>query len=167
MLDRDKRAAVVPIQKAAWNSSFPYLAPLIDRLGPDGRYDRFELIKLDRWSMGRTAVVGDAAHALPPNIGQGGGTAMMNALSMAVYLDRHDDVAQALSNWECKERPVTEHAQWMSVLMGMPTTWPSPFRKIFYQFAARSKWMIRQRTKIVTHKPTGTKGTVETRVTES
>lgn len=167
MLDRDKRAAVVPIQKAAWNSSFPYLAPLIDRLGPDGRYDRFELIKLDRWSMGRTAVVGDAAHALPPNIGQGGGTAMMNALSMAVYLDRHDDVAQALSNWEREERPVTEHAQWMSVLMGMPTTWPSPFRKIFYQFAARSKWMIRQRTKIVTHKPTGTKGTVETRVTES
>lgn len=167
MLDRDKRAAVVPIQKAAWNSSFPYLAPLIDRLGPDGRYDRFELIKLDRWSMGRTAVVGDAAHALPPNIGQGGGTAMMNALSMAVYLDRRDDVAQALSNWEREERPVTEHAQWMSVLMGMPTTWPSPFRKIFYQFAARSKWMIRQRTKIVTHKPTGTKGTVETRVTES
>lgn len=167
MLDRDKRAAAVPIQKAAWNSSFPYLAPLIDRLGPDGRYDRFELIKLDRWSMGRTAVVGDAAHALPPNIGQGGGTAMMNALSMAVYLDRHDDVAQALSNWEREERPVTEHAQWMSVLMGMPTTWPSPFRKIFYQFAARSKWMIRQRTKIVTHKPTGTKGTVETRVTES
>lgn len=167
MLDRDKRAAAVPIQKAAWNSSFPYLAPLIDRLGPDGRYDRFELIKLDRWSMGRTAVVGDAAHALPPNIGQGGGTAMMNALSMAVYLDRRDDVAQALSNWEREERPVTEHAQWMSVLMGMPTTWPSPFRKIFYQFAARSKWMIRQRTKIVTHKPTGTKGTVETRVTES
>lgn len=158
MLDRDKCAAAVPIQKPAWNSSFPFLTSLIDRLGPNGRYDRFELIKLSRWSIGRTAIVGDAAHALPPNIGQGGGTAMMNALSMAVYLDRHHDVAEALSHWEREERPLTEHAQWMSVLMGMPTTWPSPFRKIFYRFAARSKWMIRQRTKIVAHTPTGTRG---------
>ena len=167
MLDGDTRAAAVPIQKAVWNSSFPYLTSLIDRLGSDGRYDRFELIKLDRWSMGRTAIVGDAAHALPPNIGQGGGTAMMNALSMAVYLDRHDDVAQALSHWEREERPITEHAQWMSVLMGMPTTWPSPFRKMFYQFAARSKWMIRQRTKIVTHRPTGTQDAIKSRIMES
>jgi 2-polyprenyl-6-methoxyphenol hydroxylase-like FAD-dependent oxidoreductase len=156
MLDRDTFATTVPVHKSTWKASFPFLAPLIDRLGADGRYDRFELIKLDRWSSGRTAIVGDAAHALPPNIGQGGGTAMMNALSMAVYLERSDNVEQALSDWERRERPLTEHAQWMSVLMGMPTTWPSPFRRMFYQFAARSKWMIRQRTKIVTHRPTGT-----------
>jgi 2-polyprenyl-6-methoxyphenol hydroxylase-like FAD-dependent oxidoreductase len=156
MLDRDKVATTVPVHKPVWKASFPFLDALIDRLGAEGRYDRFELIKLNRWSMGRTAIVGDAAHALPPNIGQGAGTAMMNALSMAVYLDRSNDIVQALSDWERRERPLTEHAQWMSVLMGMPTTWPSPFRKIFYQFAARSKWMIRQRTKIVTHKSTGT-----------
>jgi 2-polyprenyl-6-methoxyphenol hydroxylase-like FAD-dependent oxidoreductase len=167
MLDRDTSAAAVPIQKAVWNTSFPCLGPLIERLGANGRYDRLELIKLNQWSMGRTAIVGDAAHALPPNIGQGGGTAMMNALSMAFYLDEDDDVVRALSNWEREERPITEHAQWMSVLMGMPTTWPSPFRKIFYQFATRSKWMIRQRTKIVTHRPTGTQGTIKTRVAES
>jgi hypothetical protein len=34
--------------------------------------------------------VGDAADALPPNIGQGGGS-MMNALSLAVHLDRGAD----------------------------------------------------------------------------
>ena len=43
-------------------------------------------------------MIGDAAHALPPNIGQGGGCAMMNALSLAVYLDREDDVAAALAD---------------------------------------------------------------------
>ena len=64
---------------------------LIDRIGEQGRYDRFDLIKLKRWSAGRVALIGDAAHALPPNIGQGGGCAMMNALSLAVYLDRDDD----------------------------------------------------------------------------
>ncbi len=161
MLHRDELARTVPVHKPTWKDSFAFLAPLIDRLGGDGRYDRFELIKLDRWSTGRTAIVGDAAHALPPNIGQGGGTAMMNALSMAVYLERSNDVERALSDWERQERPLTEHAQRMSVLMGMPTTWPSPFRKIFYQFAARSKWMIRQRTKIVTHRSTGTRAAAE------
>jgi ABC-type nitrate/sulfonate/bicarbonate transport system permease component len=34
--------------------------------------------------------VGDAADALPPNIGQGGGS-MMNAVSLAVHLDRGAD----------------------------------------------------------------------------
>ena len=81
---------------------------------------------------------------------------MMNALSMAVYLDHFDDVTSALVEWERKERLLTEHTQRMSVLMGMPTTWPSPLRNIFYKFAARSKWMVKQRTKIVAHRPTGT-----------
>ena len=156
MLHRDKIATAVPIQKDAWKKWFPHLTTLIDRLGSDGRYDRFDLIKLNRWSSGRAAVGGDAAHALPPNIGQGGGCAMMNALSMAVYLDRYSDVGAALSAWERNERPLTEHTQRISVLLGMPTVWPSPLRKLFYKVAARSQWMIKQRTKMVTHVPLGT-----------
>ena len=49
---------------------------------------------------GARAVIGDAAHAMPPNIGQGGGCAMMNALSLAVHLERHADIAAALAAWE-------------------------------------------------------------------
>ena len=56
-------------------------------------------------------MIGDAAHALPPNIGQGGGCAMMNALSLAVYLDRESDMPTALATWERDERPITEHTQ--------------------------------------------------------
>ena len=70
---------------------------MIDRIGDQGRYDRFDLIRLKHWSAGKVAVVGDAAHALPPNIGQGGGCAMMNALSLAVYLDRGRDIPAALA----------------------------------------------------------------------
>jgi 2-polyprenyl-6-methoxyphenol hydroxylase-like FAD-dependent oxidoreductase len=43
-----------------------HLEKLIDRIEEQGRYDRFELIKLRRWSAGRVAIIGDAAHALPP-----------------------------------------------------------------------------------------------------
>jgi 2-polyprenyl-6-methoxyphenol hydroxylase-like FAD-dependent oxidoreductase len=104
------------------------------------------------------AVIGDAAHALPPNIGQGGGCAMMNGLSLAVFLDRFDDVPAALAAWEKHERPVTDHTQRISWLLGLPTTWPPALRRLFFSLAGRSKWMVAQRTRTARHRPTGTPG---------
>ena len=152
----DARARALPLDKALWTRSFPRLRELIGRIGDDGRYDRFEYIRLKRWSAGRVAVLGDAAHALPPNIGQGAGCAMMNALSLAVYLDRSPDVAQALRDWERAERPLTDHSQRISRLYGMPTFWPAPLRRAFYALAARSRWLTEQRTRTARHIPTGT-----------
>jgi 2-polyprenyl-6-methoxyphenol hydroxylase-like FAD-dependent oxidoreductase len=156
MLDRDEIAKATPVRKDAWERWFPHLEPLIDRFGEQGRYDRFDLIKLHRWSAGRVALVGDAAHAQPPNIGQGGGCAMMNALSLAVHLERHADVPAALAAWEKNERPITEHTQRMSYLLGLPTTWPPLLRTFALGWAGRSKWLVRQRTKTALHWPTGT-----------
>jgi 2-polyprenyl-6-methoxyphenol hydroxylase-like FAD-dependent oxidoreductase len=156
MLDSDTVAKAVPVDKDAWKSWFPHLASLIDRLGDEGRYDRFEYIRLKRWSAGRVAVIGDAAHALPPNIGQGGGCAMMNALSMAVYLDKEHDVTTALDTWERAERPLTEHTQRISLMLGWPATWPPFLRAKALAFAGKSKWMVRQRTKTALHRPIGT-----------
>jgi len=156
MLNSDAGATAVPIDKALWKRSFPHIAPLIDRIGTEGRYDPFELIKLRRWSAGKVAVIGDAAHALPPNIGQGGGCAMMNALALAVHLDRHREVEDALAAWEAAERPLTDHTQRVSVLLGLPTTWPPTLRTLAFKLSARSKWLLHQRTRIVYHHPTGT-----------
>jgi 2-polyprenyl-6-methoxyphenol hydroxylase-like FAD-dependent oxidoreductase len=156
MLDKDTSAKAVPLQKNAWISWFPHLRDLIMRLDDSGRYDRFELIKLKRWSSGGVAVIGDAAHALPPNIGQGGGCAMMNGLSLAVFLDRFDDVATALNVWERNERPLTDHTQRISYLLGLPTTWPPALRAAAFAFAGRSRWIVKQRTLTARHRPTGT-----------
>jgi 2-polyprenyl-6-methoxyphenol hydroxylase-like FAD-dependent oxidoreductase len=158
MLDTDTAAKSVPLQRDAWKASFPHLGGLIDRLGDDGRYDRFELIKLTRWSSGRVALIGDAAHALPPNIGQGGGCAMMNGLSLAVFAAQSSDVPSALAAWERQERPLTDHTQRISHFLGLPTTWPPRLRALFFSLAGRSKWMMRQRTRPVRHVPTGTDG---------
>jgi 2-polyprenyl-6-methoxyphenol hydroxylase-like FAD-dependent oxidoreductase len=162
MLDSDAVAKSVPLQKDAWIAWFPHLRALIQRIpdggGDGGRYDRFELIKLKRWSSGRVAVIGDAAHALPPNIGQGGGCAMMNALSLAVFVDGLDDVPAALEAWEHHERPLTDHTQRMSYLLGLPTTWPPVLRTMALGLAGRSPWLVKQRTLTAKHKPTGTVG---------
>jgi 2-polyprenyl-6-methoxyphenol hydroxylase-like FAD-dependent oxidoreductase len=156
MLHGDGLAKAVPVFREPWTRWFPHLAPLIARIGKDGRYDRFELIKLRRWSAGKVAIIGDAAHALPPNIGQGGGCAMMNALSLAVYLEREHDTATALATWERNERPITEHTQRVSVMLGWPTTWPPAVRARALAFAGRSQWLTRQRTRTALHRPTGT-----------
>jgi 2-polyprenyl-6-methoxyphenol hydroxylase-like FAD-dependent oxidoreductase len=156
MLDRDEAAKAVPVRKDLWTRAFPHLEALIARIGDEGRYDRFEVIRLRRWSAGRVAVVGDAAHALPPNIGQGGGCAMMNALSLAVHLDREPDVSTALAAWERHERAITDHTQRISVLLGWPTTWPPPLRALALSLAGRSQWLTRQRTRTALHRPTGT-----------
>ena len=154
MLDTDLAARRVPLDRAEWTRSFPRLGALITRLGVDARYDRFEVIRLKRWSAGKVALIGDAAHALPPNLGQGGGFAMMNALSLAVYLDRCADVPAALARWERDERPRTEHIQRLSVFYGLPTAWPPLARTLF--FALAGKWLVRQRRRVAASRPTGT-----------
>jgi len=156
MLHSDEIGRRTPIDRDTWKRSFPHWADLIDRIGDDARYDRFEYVRLKTWSAGRVAVLGDAAHALPPNIGQGAGCSMMNALSLAYYLDREKDMATALRVWEHNERPLTEHTQRISVFLGLPTTWPTPLRRAFLTLAGKSKWMIAQRTKTARHVPVGT-----------
>jgi hypothetical protein len=80
----------------------------------------------------------------------------MNALSLAVHLDREPALPAALDTWERNERPITEHTQRISVLLGMPTTWPPRLRAATLSLAGRSKWLIRQRTRTALHHPTGT-----------
>jgi 2-polyprenyl-6-methoxyphenol hydroxylase-like FAD-dependent oxidoreductase len=156
MLHQDAPARALPLRKDTWQASFPRLEPLIERIGEEARYDRFEYIRLKRWSAGRVAVIGDAAHAIPPNIGQGAGCAMMNALALAVHLEGSASLEENLQTWERAERPLTNHTQRISLLFGMPAFWPPKLRELFYSLAARSRWLTAQRTRTARHVPTGT-----------
>jgi len=81
---------------------------------------------------------------------------MMNGLALAVHLERSDEVAQGLNVWEERERPITEHTQRVSYLLGVPTTWPPFFRNLALGLAGRSRWIVNQRIKTALHVPTGT-----------
>jgi 2-methyl-3-hydroxypyridine 5-carboxylic acid dioxygenase len=107
----DRAASAIPIDVGIWVRSFPQLGPVIRAIGACGRYDPYETTKATRWSSGRVAIVGDASHAMAPTLGQGAGTAMMNALSLAVAMVQAPTVEQALENWESRERPLTEYTQ--------------------------------------------------------
>jgi len=107
----DEEAAAIPVNKPIWMKGFPEIAHIIDRIGDQGRYDSYETTTLERWSEGKVAIIGDAAHAMPPTLGQGCGCAMMNALSLAVALQEESDIEKALLAWEKLERPLTDHTQ--------------------------------------------------------
>lgn len=110
----DREASLIPIRQDIWIESFPQLEPVLRKVTVGGRYDAYETSKLIRWSSGRVVIIGDAAHAMAPTLGQGAGTAMMNALSLAAAVSSATDIAGALQAWEEQERPLTEETQDMS-----------------------------------------------------
>jgi 2-methyl-3-hydroxypyridine 5-carboxylic acid dioxygenase len=109
--DSDKAGTAIPVRTDIWSKAFPFLKHVIERIGTQGRYDTYETAVIDRWVVGRVALVGDSAHAMPPTLGQGAGCAIMNALSIAHRTSAASDITQALVDWERAERPLTDHTQ--------------------------------------------------------
>lgn len=155
-LESDTAAKAIPIDKELWKRSFPCLAGLIDRLDGEARWDRFQVIRVERWSKGRAVLLGDSAHAMAPNLGQGGACAMMNALGLAVALEEERDVERALALWERRERPLTDHTQRLSTFYSALTTWPDSMRDLVFGAVARIGWLRRQYLRTALHVPTGT-----------
>lgn len=74
---------------------------------------------------GRVALVGDAAHAMLPNVGQGGCQAIEDAVVLGARV-RHDDVTTGLRAWSAERRPRVERVMRMSARVAGPTRWTSP-----------------------------------------
>jgi 2-polyprenyl-6-methoxyphenol hydroxylase-like FAD-dependent oxidoreductase len=60
---------------------------------------------LSRWSDGRVVLVGDAAHATTPGVGQGAALAIEDAIALADQIDRRDELATGLAEYESIRRP--------------------------------------------------------------
>ena len=152
----DREGSEVPLNKPSWTRSFPHLASVIARVGAENRYDVFESTALRRWSAGRVAIVGDAAHSMVPGLGQGCGTALVNALSLAVSVHQAPDLASALASWEAARRPLTEHTQRWSAIAWPKTRWPLWAVRLFYNLPGWERWMTRQRLRPAITVPDGT-----------
>ena len=65
-----------------------------------------EEVRMQRWIGERTVLLGDAAHAMTPNIGQGAGMAMEDATTLAeVLASARNGLPCALGNYEARRRP--------------------------------------------------------------
>ena len=69
------------------------------------RNDVYYLEPLARWSAGRLVLVGDAAHATTPGVGQGAAQAIEDAVALADRLADSDEVRSALAEYEAIRSP--------------------------------------------------------------
>jgi 2-polyprenyl-6-methoxyphenol hydroxylase-like FAD-dependent oxidoreductase len=72
------------------------------------RNDVYYLEPLPRWSDGRVVLVGDAAHATTPGVGQGAAQAIEDAVVLADRLAGRDGLTAAFAAYEAIRRPRAE-----------------------------------------------------------
>ncbi len=140
----DKRSRRIPIDHDLWIEHFPALREIISRFGDGGRWDRLLTVRCRHWSEGAVAVVGDAAHAMRPNLGQAGNIAFVNAIGLAEEVSAADDVPAALRAWEERMKPITDHVQRWSYWYGeVLQHWPQsmlPARSRMLKTLGRQPW---------------------------
>jgi 2-polyprenyl-6-methoxyphenol hydroxylase-like FAD-dependent oxidoreductase len=70
-----------------------------------------EWVDLERWHRGRVVLIGDAAHAGPPMMAQGGCMAMEDAWVLAEVLREAESVESALDSYASRRRPRVDWVQ--------------------------------------------------------
>jgi 2-polyprenyl-6-methoxyphenol hydroxylase-like FAD-dependent oxidoreductase len=101
-----------------WHSPIP---ALIDSVAPGDvlRHDIYRLPPLRSFVSRRVALVGDAAHAMTPDFGQGGCTSLEDAVELARQLDDEPaSPAAGLARYDRLRRPRTQTIARQSALFG-------------------------------------------------
>lgn len=88
----------------------PVVPTLIEATSPSDIYvDAIACLArpLPSFAIGRIALLGDAAHAMPPDLGQGASQAFEDAAALARHLDGAgpEDVAERLRRYDAQRRP--------------------------------------------------------------
>ena len=107
---------------SSWHTPIPELIEATDEAAilKNGAYD---LAPLRRWGDRRVTLLGDAAHPCTPNLGQGGGLALEDALVLAKCLAKGQSLEAALRRYESLRRHRTAHMQQRARLMGQVGQW--------------------------------------------
>jgi 2-polyprenyl-6-methoxyphenol hydroxylase-like FAD-dependent oxidoreductase len=115
-----------PFNRQSWIDSFPHLRSQLERIPdmPEGRWAAFYDVVTSGWYRGRGVILGDAAHAMSPNLGQAACMAMTSGVALAQALDAYD-IDPGLAAWQASEKPVADRVQRYSRLYGkIGTRWP-------------------------------------------
>lgn len=101
------RARDLGALRAEWTRAY---APAARILGAIDGFDSLlvnEVVRVDcvRWHDGRLALLGDAAHAMAPNLGQGANSALVDAAVLLDELRRAPTLPVALAAYDRRRRP--------------------------------------------------------------
>jgi len=118
---RDTEAQLAELEKRMADDGWvrPQLVEYM-RTAPDFYFDEMSQIKMDRWSNGRVALVGDAAYCCSPLSGQGTSVALLGAYILAGELaaasqDGAVDYELGFANYHKEFNDYVKRNQWLVV----------------------------------------------------
>jgi 2-polyprenyl-6-methoxyphenol hydroxylase-like FAD-dependent oxidoreductase len=110
------------------------------RTAPDFYFDEMSQIKMDRWSKGRVALVGDAGYCCSPLSGQGTSVALLGAYILAGELAAAgDDYEKGFTSYQAEFQDYVKRNQWL-VVDNIPGGAPIPqevFDRIVHSITPR------------------------------
>ncbi|GAA4447451.1 FAD-dependent monooxygenase [Nibrella saemangeumensis] len=98
----DKPGDAIPTLLRLFRNFDPLVTTVIEHMQEHRilRADLYDLMTLPTWTQGRVALLGDAAHATTPNLGQGANQAIEDAYAIAACLASHNVPEQAFAQYE-------------------------------------------------------------------
>jgi 2-polyprenyl-6-methoxyphenol hydroxylase-like FAD-dependent oxidoreductase len=105
----------------AWHDPIPELLATAEEESVL-RHDIYDLPPLKSYVSGRTALIGDAAHAMTPDLGQGANQALEDAITLAACLAAQP-IDQALMSYDLARRPRSQMIAARSRRIGQISQW--------------------------------------------
>jgi len=90
------------------------------------RNDIYELKHLNQWGIGRVTLLGDAAHAMTPNLGQGACQAIEDAVALANCLKGSTNIVVSLQNYEKQRVTRANRITRLAHFIGQAVQWDNP-----------------------------------------
>jgi len=116
---------------AAWEAAYPPSAPLLAGVE---RFEDLLIHPVQRvdcapWHDGRLVLVGDAAHAMAPNLGQGANSALVDAAVLLDELRRRETLTAGLAAYEARRRPAVRRVATAAARLGALAEWTHPLAR--------------------------------------
>ena len=96
-----------------WRRVLPAAADLLERVSSfdDLLVNTVRRVDCRRWFSGRLVLLGDAAHAMAPNLGQGANSALVDGVVLTEELTTAPSVTAALAGYDKRRRPLARRLQ--------------------------------------------------------
>ncbi len=124
LLRKDQKDALFGQPFGAWKQSVIALVPQAQELlstlhsFDDTRFTTYLHVRMPRWHTGRLLLLGDAAHAMSPHLGQGINLGLLDGLTLAHALEQSATPQAAFARYETLRRP---HTNYYATITGLLT----------------------------------------------
>jgi salicylate hydroxylase len=134
--------------RASFPNPEPRLAKLLSLITDCSKWGIFLRPPTEQWGRGRIQLIGDAAHAMLPNAGQGACQAFEDGYILARWLDAESNPLEALAAFRRTRMPRVHAVQNRSALNASAKRLPTPearksaFREAGVAAASAMDWII-------------------------